>query len=235
MGASKTYNNAKRFYYWPGRFDWTCSLTADCLTSQNNKSKSNHRNEVPLEKLQNETTPFRTIHIDHKGSLHPPSNRNPHCLLAIDAFYRFLMVNPVTNTGAQATILAVEKRIISFGILQSIVHDRGTAFINTDFINSTKEKRITLQPRTAQLPWTNGKFESQNQHLALYWRNILNEAGNNWSPLAPKLAFAHKTSVNYITGKILCKIVLGTKFQIPMSFKLGLYCNKHKFCCSEFS
>ena len=32
MGASKTYNNAKRFYYWPGMFDWICALTADCLT-----------------------------------------------------------------------------------------------------------------------------------------------------------------------------------------------------------
>ena len=49
MGASKTYNNAKRFYYWPGMFDWICALTADCLTCQNNKPKPKHRNEVPLE------------------------------------------------------------------------------------------------------------------------------------------------------------------------------------------
>ena len=32
MGATKTYANAERFYYWPGKFDWICSLTADCLT-----------------------------------------------------------------------------------------------------------------------------------------------------------------------------------------------------------
>ena len=31
MGASKTYANTKRFYYWPGMFDWICALTADCL------------------------------------------------------------------------------------------------------------------------------------------------------------------------------------------------------------
>ena len=107
MGAAKTYNNVKRFYYWPGMFHWICALTADCLTSQNNKPKPKHRNEVPLEEWQNETIPFRTIHIDHKGPLHPTSNRNFHCLLVIDAFSRFLMVYPVTNTGAQATISAV--------------------------------------------------------------------------------------------------------------------------------
>ena len=78
MGAAKTYNNAKRFYYWPGMFDWICALTADCLTCQNNKPKPKHKNEVPLEEWQNETIPFRTIHIDHKGPLHPPSNRNLH-------------------------------------------------------------------------------------------------------------------------------------------------------------
>ena len=72
------------------------------------------------------------------------------------------MVYPVTNTGAQATISAVEKWIPSFGIPQSIVHDRGTAFINTEFINWTNELGITLRPRTAHSPWTNGKIETQN-------------------------------------------------------------------------
>ena len=233
MGAAKTYNNAKRFYYWPGMFDWICALTADCLTCQNNKPKPKYRNEVPLEEWQNETVPFRTIHIDHKGPLHPPSNRNFHCLLVIDAFSRSLMVYPVTNTGAQATISAVEKWIHSFGIPQSIVHDRGTAFIKTEFINWTKELGITLGPRTAHSPWTNGKIETQNQHIARYWRNFLNDAGNNWSSLARKFAFAHNTSVNYTTGKTPYEIVFGTKPQIPMSLKLGLYRNKHKLCCSE--
>ena len=144
MGASKTYNNAKRFYYWPGMFDWICALTADCLTCKNNKPKPKHRNEVPLEDWQNETVPFRTIHFGHKGPLHPPSNRNLHCLLVIDAFSRFSIVHLVTNTGAQATISPVEKWILSFGIPQSIVHDRGTAFINTEFINWTKELGITF-------------------------------------------------------------------------------------------
>ena len=233
MGAAKTYNNAKRFCYWPGMFDWICALTADCLTCQNNKPKPKHRNDVPLEEWQNETIPFRTIHIAHKGPLHPQSNRNHHCLLVFDAFCRFLMVYPVTNTGAQAKISAVEKWIHSFGIPQSIVHDRGTAFINTEFINWTKELGSTLRPRTAHLPWTNGKIETQNQHIVRYWQNFLNDAGNIWSSLAQKFAFAQNTSVNYTTGKTPYEIVFGTKAQVTMSLKLGLYRSKHKHCCSE--
>ena len=98
--------------------DWICALTAECLTCHNRKSKPKHRNKVHLEERQNETVPFRTIHIDPKGPHDPPSNRNLHCLLVIDAFCRFLflMVYPVTNTGAQATTSGVNKWIHSFGI-----------------------------------------------------------------------------------------------------------------------
>ena len=215
-------------------FDWICALTADCLTCRNNKPNLKHSNEVALEEWQNETLPSRTIHIDHKGPLHPPSNRNFHCLLVIDSFSRFLMLYPVTNTGAQAFVSAVEKWIHSFGIPQSIVHDRGTAFINTEFINWTKQLGITSLPRTAHSPWTSGKIETQNQHIARYWRNFLNDAGNNWSSLAPKFAFAHNTSVNYTTGKTPFENEFGTKSQILMSLKLGLHRNKHNFCCFDF-
>ena len=144
------------------------------------------------------------------------------------------MVYPVTNTGAQATIAAVEKRILHFGIPQSIIHDRGTAFLNTNFVNCTKGLGITLRSRTAHSPWTNGKVETQNQFIARYWRSFLNDAGTNWASLAPKFAFAHNTSVNYTTGKTPYEIVFGAKPQIPMSVKLGLYRDKGKLCCSEF-
>ena len=149
MRATKTYANAKRFYYWPGMFDWIFALTADCPNCQINKPKPEHLNEVPLEEWQNETVPFRTVHIYHKGPLHPTIASNAHCLLIIDAFSRFLMVYPVRNTAALANIAAVEKWILCFEIPQSINHDRFTAFINTEFINWTKELGITRRPCTS--------------------------------------------------------------------------------------
>ena len=122
---------------------------------------------------------MRTIHIAHKGPLHPPSTRNLPCLLVIDAFSRLLIVYPVTSNGAQPIISAVVKWTHSIGIPQSNVRDRGTAFINTEFINWTRDLGITLRPRTAHSPWTNAKTENQNQHIARYWRSFLNDAGNN--------------------------------------------------------
>ena len=175
---------------------------------------------------------YPVSHNPHRsqGPLHPRIYRSLLFLLTNDPFSRFLTEHPVTNTGAQATISAIEIWIHSLGKPESFVHDRSTAFINTDFINWIKELRITLHFRTARSPWTNG---TQNQHIAPYWRNFLNDAGNHWSSLAPKFAFAHNTSANYTTGKTSQENKLGIKPQIRLSLKLGLYRNKHKLCCSD--
>ena len=86
--------------------------------------------------------------------------------------------------------------VLHFGFPQSIIHGRGTTFLNTDFVNWTKELGITLRPRTAHSTWTNGKGRTQNQQITRYRRSFLNDAGTNWAPLAQKFAFAHNTSVN---------------------------------------
>ena len=234
MEATMIYANFQHFHYWPGLFDWIFALTADSLTCQYNKPRPKHSNEVPLEEWQNDTIPFRTIHIDHKTHLQPPGNRNFHCLLLIDAFTRFFVGDLVPNTGVQITIAALEKKISFFRIPQSIIHDRSTGFINTDFVNWTKELGIPLQPRTVYSPWTKGKFETQSQHKARYWRSFSNDAGNNWSLLAPKFALARNTSVNFTTGNTHYEIVFVTKPQIHMSLEPGLYRIKRNLCCSEF-
>ena len=92
-------------------FDWICALTADCLTCHNNNPNPEHKQEVPIEENQNQTFPLCRIHIGHKGHFHPPSNRNIHCLLVIDAFFRLLMIYPVNSTSGQATITTIEKWI----------------------------------------------------------------------------------------------------------------------------
>ena len=91
-----------------------------------------------------------------------------------------------------------------------------------------------MRPRLAHSPWTNGKIETQKQHIARYWRNFLTDAGNKWSSLAPKFAFARNRSVNYTTGRTPYENVFGTKPQISLSLKLGLHHHQHKLCCSFF-
>ena len=143
-GIFKTFENVRQYFFWPGRYKWIVYLIEDCLECQTKKSKRHDLHEAPLKQWgELETTLFKQFHIDHKGPLRPSSNSNNHCLVVVDAFSRFIGVYTVKDTSAQATITALEKWITSYGIPQKIIHDNGTAFINSDFINWNKKYGIT--------------------------------------------------------------------------------------------
>ena len=216
-------------------YKWVHALINDCLTCQSNKHKRHELHQGSLQEWSEKVPlPFHTVHIDHKGPINPKSFGNQHCLVVVDAFSRFIQVYPVPTTSAADTIKAMEKFITTFGIPQKLVYDRGTAFMNADFTNWAKELGITMAPRTAYSPWTNGKVETQNRHLARYFRNFLNENANNWAKLAHQFAFAHNTTTSYTTGTSPYEIVFGTKPQIPLSLKLGLHRNRARICASKF-
>ena len=232
---STTYNRVKRYFYWPGMFKWIEMLMLDCLSCQTNKSARKDLNEAPLEPWgQLEAIPLHTLHIDHKGPLRPLSKGNRFCLVIVDAFSRFIQVYPSKNAEALETVNQLEKFITTFGIPQQIVHDNGNAFISNDFVHYTNEMGITLCPRTAYSPWTNGKVEVQNKHLTNYLRHFICKSGSNWSEYTSKFAFSHNTAVNYSTGYTPYEILFGTKPQIPLSLKLGLLRDNQKKCTSEY-
>ena len=126
---------------------------------------------------QFETTPMKTIQIDHKGPLRLMSNGKNYFSVVEDAFSRYIQVYPCKHANSEETINLLEKYITSFGFPQQIIHDNGSAFISNDFVHCSCELGITLRPRTTYAPWTNGKVEFQNKHLAQYFRHLINDAG----------------------------------------------------------
>ena len=107
-GIFKTFENIRQYFFWPGRYKWIVYLIEDCIECQTIKTKRHDLHEAPLEQWgELETTPFKTIHIDHKGPLRPSSDWNTHCLVVVDAFSRFFGAYPVRDTGAQTTINAL--------------------------------------------------------------------------------------------------------------------------------
>ena len=177
MGLDKTLANVKKLFYWPGIYKWIENLIAVCLDFEKNKQKWRDIHEAPLEKWTDAVPfPFHTVHIYHKGALNPPSNGKHHCLVIVDSFSRVIQVYPVRSTDAVDTIKALEKFILSFGLPQKLVYDKGSAFMNQDFTSYIHELGITPAPRTAYSPWTNGKVEIQNKHLGAHFRIFLEQA-----------------------------------------------------------
>ena len=93
---ASTLNNISRFFYWPGTYKWLTMLIHDCLDCQKNKSKRHDLNEAPLQQWgELETTPFHTIHIDHKGPFWPSSISKHYCLVVVDSVSRYVQVYAV--------------------------------------------------------------------------------------------------------------------------------------------
>ena len=112
-GDASTLNNISRFFYWPGMYKWVTMLIHDCLDCQKNKSKRHDLNEAPLQQWgELETTPFHTIHIDHKGPFRPSSNGKHYCLVVVDSFSRYVQVYAVKSATSDETIKQME--IIQF-------------------------------------------------------------------------------------------------------------------------
>ena len=96
-------------------YKWVLTLIHDCLDCQKNKPQRHDLNEAPLEEW-GETTPFHTIHIDHKGPFRPCSNQKKFCLFIVDIFSRFLQVYSSKTADAPKTVKLIEKYFTRFGI-----------------------------------------------------------------------------------------------------------------------
>ena len=153
----------QRFFFWPGLYKWVHALCQDCLDYQKNKQKRKDVNEAPLEPNRGLV---RSLFLSTRFKL-TTSRGKRHCLVVVDAFSRFIQVYSVASVGADDTIKAFENFILSFGIPQKPVFDRGSGFMSEEFASWTHELGITNAPRSSHSPWTNGKVESQNKHLVL--------------------------------------------------------------------
>ena len=216
----------------PGLAKWITALIADCLGCQTNKD---HRKDLQTAPLQEWSTmvpaPFHTVHIDYKGPLTPASHSCTYCLVCIDAFSNWIQVFPAKKQDGATTIRLFQKEwIFKFGIPQFIVTDRGTEFMNHEFIHWAEDLGIGIKPRTPYAPWTNGKVENQNNVFAKYLRNFLNESKTNWSELTAEFSFAANTTTIDMLGKTPYEIVFGQKPIVPMSLKLGAVRNTENIC-----
>ena len=86
----------------------------------------------------------------------------------------------VKSTNSDETVKQIEKFVTSFGIPQHILHDNGTDFMSSDFVNWTFKLGIKLEGHKQHTPLgLMGKIKIQNKHLTNYLRHFLNDTGNN--------------------------------------------------------
>ena len=231
MGITKTLMQIKNTFSFPGLYKWVRALIQDCLPCQMQKGKNKQQNTAPLmSPMRQVPEPMHTIHIDYKGPLNPSSNGKSYVLVIVDAFSKFIYSEATKEATANATIEVVQHYINLYGIPKFITCDRGTHFVNKDFVYWTENLGIVIKFLSGYNPWSNGMVENYNQHLQRYIRTFTLEHPNVWSKLISQWNFAQNTS--YITGYGLTahEIMFGQKPNVPLTLKLGIIRDEDKNC-----
>ena len=76
------------------------------------------------------------------------------------------------------------------GVPETVISDRGSAFVSAFWQALSTRLSITLKPSSAWHPKTNGQTERINAELESYLRMFINWAQDDWATWLPLAEFA---------------------------------------------
>ena len=170
------------------------------------------------------------MHIDYKGPLNPKSSGRKYILVIVDAFSKFIQAYPTKNCSAKTTITMLKHWFYKFGPPDRIVSDRGSSFLNHEFIDFCYIHGVENKFLSGYNPQANGQVETMNQHIGAYLRCITGERIKRWSLVIEQFCFAYNTSIVSVLKMSPFQIMFNRKPKTPNQFKLGTLRKANRQC-----
>ena len=211
-GIQKTIDRIQTFFYFPGLYVWIKYLIKDCIDCQTKKNivKTKSQTAKMLAPSLHITAPMQAIHIDYKGPIQPTSNGKSYILVIVDSFTNYVFAAAVPAADSHNTIIHLEEFLNIFGTPDVLISDRGTHFMNRDFVNFCQGRGIKNKFLSGYNPQANGKVETLNSHLGAYLRIVASKP-NTWSKYIKNWCFAHNTCNTIETGITPHELMFGRK------------------------
>lgn len=109
--------------------------------------------------------PFHTVHIDHVGLFETSRKRNKFLFVIVDAFTKFVIIEPVKSQKTTYVVKILTNLIYLFGVPNRIVSDRGTAFTSRTFRMFCDQYGIKHILNAVATPRANGQCERYNRTI----------------------------------------------------------------------
>jgi transposase InsO family protein len=158
LGITKTLDNVKRRFYWPGYEDYIKAWLQHCEKCQKRNPPQPHPC-APLGRII-ANHPFQVVTWDIMGPLPASSRGNKYVLAITDVFTKWVEAFPTksTDTETLATILTNEI-VCRYGVPEKLHSDQG-ANLTSKMIQSLCEKLgIKRTQSSAYHPQGNGQVE----------------------------------------------------------------------------
>jgi transposase InsO family protein len=217
--ASRTLvgNAFRQGFYWPTAVADASEIVRTCEGCQFYARKTN----LPAHALQTipVTWPFAVWGLDIVGPLWKAPGGYTHLLVAIDKFFKWVEVCPITNLRAEHVVTFFTDFIYRFGVPNSIITDNRSQFTGRKFLEFCDKFHICVDWAAVTHPQTNGQVECANdmilQGLKPRIFDRLNKSGRKWLQELPAVVWSLRTTPSRATGFTLFFLVYGAEAILP--------------------
>jgi len=208
-GYEKTLHRAKRDFYWQGMRRDIKNFIKECDTCQQNK----HDNLFPVSLLQPLPIPSRVwtdISMDFVEGF-PLSQGYSMIYVVVDRLSKYAHFISLAHPYLAAKIaqLFIANVFKLHGMLNSIILNKDTTFINNFCRELFRLQGTTLKLSTSYHPQTDGQTKIVNKALENYLRCFAQDSPKNWSYWLPWDEYCYNTSWHTSTKLTSFEVVYG--------------------------
>ncbi|KAL1937390.1 hypothetical protein VTO73DRAFT_13796 [Trametes versicolor] len=200
LGAQKTAEYARRWYWWPRmsrdieRFCTTCGACQMSKTSNAMPTGLLHSMPIPA-------YPWQSVGMDFVGPF-PDAGGFNYMLVVICRLTSMVHLIPCRVTDSAATVASyyLNEVVRLHGLPESIVSDRDSKFTSVFWKEVHRLLGTKLLMSTSFHPQTDGASERAIRNVAQILRTVVSPNQSDWVDRAPMVEFAINSSISSSTG-----------------------------------
>lgn len=209
----KTKNSISQYYYWPTMNKDIKQFVRDCEICK--KTKITRHTQSPMVITSTSDYPFQKVYIDFVNVERQHTNTYPHIFTCIDELTKYaIAVRARNSTALLAAQKFVKHVILKYNIPESVVSDRGSAFLADTFKEITKLFKIKKITTTAYRPNSN-IVERFHRTLAQHLIACVHLNPLSWHEHLDSAVFAYNNSTSSATGFSPHELLFSYKIQLP--------------------
>lgn len=179
FGLEKTLQMLQRDFWFRRTRDYTKKYLQACIECCYNKRHTGKTEGCLYVDPEQDPIPFRTLHMDHLGPFVKSKRGNSYVIAICDPFTKYVIVRAVPNTKTKPVVDMLNDLSSFFGLPQTVITDRGTAFTSAIFTKYCLDNNIKHIKNAVRTPRANGQVERVNGSILSFLRTT-NEEPKVW-------------------------------------------------------
>ena len=220
FGAHRTYETARRHFYWPGMKAHIKQFVARCPTCQRMKPTNTSRARPQLPEMRYYPHPFHTIVLDVVEGLPLTPDHHNAVITVVDRLTKFAVYIPMhTSWSATRQARALLDNVVYKYHTPTIIHtDNGPAYrkLFGAYCTALGSSHKTGTPYHSQ---SQGPVERQHRTL-LQTLRTMTEKPENWDQYLQAAAHAYNDSVHSLLERSPFEMLYGCPSRLPWHLQL---------------